>query len=55
MKIDYEYRVKDINIPIFLINDISDTSLGGAVIFKNDSIISKTKTGSVDILKYVIE
>lgn len=52
MKIDYAYRVKDINIPIFLINDISDTSPGGAVIFKNGNIISKTKIGSVDTLKY---
>lgn len=54
MNSEYAVRTKGIGIPVFLINDISETSFGGAVVFKNGKIISRTKGEGVETLIFDI-
>lgn len=54
MSNDYAPRTKGIEVPIFLINDISKTSPGGAVVFQDGKILKKSKIRIPDILSLKI-
>lgn len=51
---DYQKQTIGISVPIFLINDHSETSCGGAVAFYNGKIISKLPSGVIGILEFTI-
>ena len=55
MSNDYAKRAKGIKTPIFLINDISKTSPGGAAIFLNGVMLKISQTLKPDILIFEIE
>ncbi|MGI6781399.1 MAG: nitrilase-related carbon-nitrogen hydrolase [Acholeplasmataceae bacterium] len=49
---DYQERSKDIKVPLLLINDHSETSCGGAVVFKNNNILHYLKIGTIGVLEF---
>lgn len=54
MSDDYAKRTRGIKIPIFLVNDISKISPGGAVVFQDGQILKKSKIRYPSILTYEI-
>jgi len=55
MSNDYAKRTKGVKVPTFLINDISETSPGGAAVFLDGKMLAISKTLKADILIFEIE
>ena len=49
---DYKERSTDIKVPLLLINDHSNSSHGGAVIFKDNHILKYLEMGNVGVLEF---
>ncbi|HNZ50513.1 MAG TPA: carbon-nitrogen hydrolase family protein [Bacilli bacterium] len=47
---DYKERTKDIKVPLFLVNDHSASSHGGAVVFKDNHLLEYLKMGEIGIV-----
>jgi predicted amidohydrolase len=51
---DYKERSTDIKVPLLLINDHSNSSHGGAVIFKDNHILKYLEMGNIGVLEFDI-
>jgi len=51
---DYAQRIRNLDIPVLLINSHSSTSIGGAIVFQNGKIISQLPFGKIGVLATII-